>query len=75
MFSTTDNQYHELWNARPALTSFAPQIVKDQPVREGREAVHTGLHTFTTAHDKSSRYDLVASVLLLEFLPCLFPYK
>lgn len=65
-FSTTVNYLHIKY-ARPAITSFAAQIVRQELVKEADRAVqsNSGLHTFTTRGEAMiSRYDLGADSFL-----------
>jgi hypothetical protein len=63
MMFSTDMDYHNIRHARPVITSFAAQKVRNKMVDEARKAVkaNSGLHTFTTAGNDTSRYELGAS--------------
>ena len=59
---STEVDYRCIKHARPAMTSFAAQLIQEKLVREARRAVQKdgGLHTFTLKGKEISRYDLGA---------------
>ena len=61
---STEVEYLLIQYARPAMTAFAAQLVKERLVREEKKTVKRdgGLHTFTTEKkERISRYDLGAN--------------
>ncbi|KAF8962188.1 hypothetical protein BDZ97DRAFT_1759423 [Flammula alnicola] len=60
MFYSTTVDYRTIKHARPAITSFAAQVIKEKLVKEARKVVksESGLHTFTSKGKDISRYDL-----------------
>ncbi|KAF9524238.1 hypothetical protein CPB83DRAFT_947604 [Crepidotus variabilis] len=57
---STDHPYCDLKYARPAITSFATQLVKEKALQEIKKVVRKdgGLHTFTTRkNDAVARHD------------------
>lgn len=61
---STEVDYLTIQYARPAITAFTAQLVKERLVREAKTTVKSdgGLHTFTTGKkERISRYDLGAN--------------
>ena len=60
---STDIDYLQLQYARPAITAFSAQLVKERLIREAKNMAKKdgGLHTFTMGKkERISQYDLGA---------------
>lgn len=62
-YSTTVD-YQSIKHARPAISSFAAQLIGAKLTQEARKGVkrESGLHTFTSGGSEVSRYDLGAEI-------------